>query len=786
MQNVPPSELEPWMQRRRIRSLSVPDMNRLRREWVDFQNNAELQPDRIQVDLLNVRTETPLKRPIMRVKMGSSQYYSSRAKLPVGDWNEGFVFMASYHTQLFDTVEFDLYDKPRRRWPSKTVHIGKAKLKLSKLAGRDDVFVTFLPVYEYHARRSLPADIRDMLMNSNVALKHATNARLIGSVQIRIRYKFQHPAPNISKAIAPIINTTDDRRQSSTSTHTATHHPSQHGRGGLAKDEFYIDSVFKDRLDSIMNTQVPGSESNLLQNKQLQHHRLAKRQPPRTWWQKVWPSHPAQSLRGQRYGFSQNDIEDADQVNKDESPPSPPSPPPPPAEGTVSHIHRIKDKARKKARHIIYSVNFGDKNFGTQWMQNSFDDVALAHPTIDHLIGLVVSKQTRALVRAIIKMVNAFGQGFKVTSFGILKALLVLQKYYQSLPKTAPSFEIKDRAMMNEACHYFNHALIAYGWRGLCYLGAYGQYIRGARNRRSNKTAIIRYLKIPSEDLLGYEYGLRKGAAFQPSYFVSIDRERNSIVLSIRGTWSLYDAITDLVCEYKPWKGGLVHSGMLASAQWFYTEIVPQIFRYIHDHQELASFIITGHSLGGGTASLLTMMVADHVEELRELSHNPSFRLHCFSYAPVASCSPELRNQYTEYIHSFTVQDDVVGRLSYGTAMELKELVVDTITAYNALGGWYKVMTDPKIRALYFDIIDKRRARILSQVYPLLYIPGEIIHIRRRDVDHRIRLGVHFSAHSETSAISNEMFLSTTCITDHMINSYQHAFDQLRANYPLT
>ncbi|KAF7720924.1 hypothetical protein EC973_005770 [Apophysomyces ossiformis] len=785
MQQLPPSELEAWTQRRLMKSLSVPDMNRLRKEWIDSQTTAKLQPGRLQVDLLNVRTETPLKRPIMRVKMGSSQYYSSRAKLPAGDWNEGFVFSTSYHTQLFDTVEFDLYDKPRRRWPSKTIHIGKAKLKLSKLAGRDDVFVTFLPVYEYHAHRSLPADIRDMLMNSNVALKYATSARLIGSVQIRVRYKFQRPSRDTPKERAPLIDTGEEGRTSSSSSRTVVQLPSQHGRGELAKDEFYIDSVFRHRLDSVMNTHVPGSELNLLESSQAKDDRRPKKESSPSWWHKLWPSHPGQSLRGQRYGFSQNDMEDTDY--KDQKKVLSPSATLSISTGkTGSPMRRIKNKARRKARHIIYSVNFGDKKFGTQWMQNSFDDVALAHPTMDHLIGLVVSKETRALVRAIIKMANAFGQGFKVTSFGILKALLILQKYYQSLPKSAPSIEIKDRAMMNEACHYFNHALIAYGWRGLCYLGAYGQYIRGARNRRSNKTAIIRYLKIPSEDLLGYEYGMRKGAAFQPSYFVSIDRQRKSIVLSIRGTWSLYDAITDLVCEYKPWKGGLVHSGMLASAQWFYTEIVPQIFRYIHDHQEISSFIITGHSLGGGAASLLTMMVADHLEELRQLSQNPAFRLHCYSYAPVASCSPELRSQYTEYIHSFTVQDDVVGRLSYGTAMELKELVVDTITAYNELGGWHKVMTDPKTRALYFDIIHKRRARILSQVYPLLYIPGEIIHIHRREADNPIRLGVHFSAHSETSAISNEMFLSNTCITDHTIYTYQHAFDQLRATYPLT
>ncbi|KAI7866551.1 Alpha/Beta hydrolase protein [Spinellus fusiger] len=387
--------------------------------------------------------------------------------------------------------------------------------------------------------------------------------------------------------------------------------------------------------------------------------------------------------RGRRYGFSQHDIDESSKVtlqNNEEE------------KKKVAAKKSILKKGSEKTRHIIHSVNFGDKNFGSRWMQDTFEDVAMSYPLVDTFVGMVVSRQTRALVRALIKLANAFGQGFKVTGLQLLKAMLVLQKYYQLLPEPAPEPLILDRDILKDSRHYFNYALIAYGWRGLVYLGAYGQYIRGARHRRSNRMAIINYLQIPPEDLLGYEYGLRKGAAFQPSYFLAIDRSRKAIVLSIRGTWSLYDAITDLVCLYKPWKNGLVHSGMLASAQWFYTEIVPQIFRYIHlNRNYVSAFIITGHSLGGGAASLLTMMVVDHLEELRKVSCNPNFMLRCYSYAPVALSSHQLGSLYDRFIFSFICQDDIVGRLSYGTAMELKELVMDTIGAYRALGGWRKV-----------------------------------------------------------------------------------------------
>ncbi|KAF1806326.1 hypothetical protein FB192DRAFT_1271876 [Mucor lusitanicus] len=37
--------------------------------------------------------------------MGPAQYYSKRSDSSTGDWNEGFVFVVSYHAQLFNTIE---------------------------------------------------------------------------------------------------------------------------------------------------------------------------------------------------------------------------------------------------------------------------------------------------------------------------------------------------------------------------------------------------------------------------------------------------------------------------------------------------------------------------------------------------------------------------------------------------------------------------------------------------------------------------------------------------------
>ncbi|KAI8646601.1 hypothetical protein BD408DRAFT_359507 [Parasitella parasitica] len=897
-----PTQLDSWLDEHHSRSLSVPDLHKLSREWDLYQKSDCTVDNRVietkmQIDLLNIRLDGKIKRPQIRLKMGPAQYYSKRSDTCTGDWNEGFIFVVSYHAQLFNTIEFDLYDKPHKHWPT-TKHVGKAKLKISLLRDKADIFVTFLPIYEYRPQRLLPSDVQPTLLETNVVdpvivSKKTGDLNLIGSVQIRIRYHFQQPLtgdvhmPN-KKMLAeerqnqdgeedeeeeeapqtiyapedvfhPLSVTTTN---ASAKTYLSIPHSAarssnrrtSYGRGDLAQEEGYVDDLFKNRLSNIMTAQIPNpSESSLASSesergkaKSRKHFHYTSRSrsaasPPsqnldragsRNKNQLQWIKQlitPAKRLpnssSGRRYGFSQNDSDDNHKFNPDDESTETSS------SSTVSSMSssapvtdRLARGARKKAQHIIDSVNFGDRDFASQWMQDSFEDVALSHPVVDKLIGLVVSKQTQAMVRAIIKTANSFGQGFRVTGIKLLKAALLIQKFYESLPRPPLQKPVLDISLIDNACHYFSFALMAYGWRGLCYLGMYGQYVRGARDRRSNRLAIIRYLRLHPEDLLGYEYALRKGASFQPSYYVALDRPRRAIVLSIRGTWSLYDAITDLVCEYMPWKNGLVHSGMLASAQWFYTSIIPQIFRYIHHHRDkLDRFIITGHSLGGGTASLLTMMVADHIDELRDLAGNPKFEMHCYNYAPSAVSSPDLGKKYQDFIHSFVCQDDVVGRLSYGTAMKLKELVLDMISAYGTLGGFRKTMTDPNARKVCFDIIAQRREKLNSvadSMYPSLYIPGKIIQIKRaketrftskpeeedsqkqHDSDHKRRgstgvvgevLSRHnlpgasktcYSLHHSTHEISNEMKLTKTCIEDHMIAAYYSAFEALREQHP--
>lgn len=229
------------------------------------------------------------------------------------------------------------------------------------------------------------------------------------------------------------------------------------------------------------------------------------------------------------------------------------------------------------------------------------------------------------------------------------------------------------------------------------------------------------------------------------------------------------------------------------------------------------------------------MMVVDHIEQLRELSNNPDFNVHCYSYAPVASVSQDLSEKYKDHIDSFVCQDDLVGRLSYGTASCAKELIMDSLIAVDGFGGTNKVMANAKLREECFEIIQTRRKEIYhgkEPRYPLLYVPGCVYQFRRggsktasklptqdiklpgtnpgggQEPEPKLRRRastssraktekppftpsqsepvlptaeeVTFTLHRSSPMLSEEVLISKTCLEDHMVVTYLTAFQTVR------
>lgn len=108
------------------------------------------------------------------------------------------------------------------------------------------------------------------------------------------------------------------------------------------------------------------------------------------------------------------------------------------------------------------------------------------------------------------------------------------------------------------------------------------------------------------------------------------------------------DTLTDLVCEYEPWRGGFIHSGMKNSAMWFFRHVVPQLIAYSNEHLT-NGLIIVGHSLGASTAAILTIILTDYIDEFRQ-GKDEEFQLRCYGYAPACGLSLDLAAKYSVFI----------------------------------------------------------------------------------------------------------------------------------------
>lgn len=281
------------------------------------------------------------------------------------------------------------------------------------------------------------------------------NRVLNGNIYVRIRYIYQRPKEETvdptpvymafdKTLVEPESPNEEDKPEQAVpggpqpinpeNIESYSRRTSQHGRPDLVQPDKDVQRDFNKRLSSALKD-VPVPEKAMEHVPEGTHsptevdgtgaetpvptERQSKQ--PKGW---LWPSAeyatqtvtmiPA-AINGLMYGFSQRDTDKSRSVIPKRS-------------DTETTESSSTDGAS------IRSVGFGDKVFAFRWMNESFEEIAISHPTFDKMIGLVVSPETRALVRGVLKLASAFGQGFKVTTFQLLTAMAILEKFYAERP----------------------------------------------------------------------------------------------------------------------------------------------------------------------------------------------------------------------------------------------------------------------------------------------------------------------------------------------------------------
>ncbi|OBZ89075.1 Sn1-specific diacylglycerol lipase alpha [Choanephora cucurbitarum] len=387
------------------------------------------------------------------------------------------------------------------------------------------------------------------------------------------------------------------------------------------------------------------------------------------------------------------------------------------------------------------------------------------------------ASDTSSVIKAIGKLLAIFGQGFELTHMQVLTGFTVLDRFYADRPRNRSWDVVEDLSEIDMGARFWKFSIASYGWKGLNFIGKGNGILQDAMREHSDAKSIVEYLMIPKEDLLAYEF--QSAEAFRPSYFIVRDRFTNSIVLSIRGTMSVMDTLTDLVCEYEPWRGGFVHSGMKNSAIWFFQHVVPHLVAYTKEYAT-TGLTIVGHSLGAATAAILTIILTDYLDEFKE--GEEEFDLKCYGYAPACGLSIDLAEQYKDKIQSYVFADDIVSKLSYGSMMDVKELIIASAEAVRNMGLgeilWANDFEGDTWKAAFQQITEVRKRCFDIMENPRLYVAGQIYQFWLDPTpSNDTRIVVEKAI---TSRVCDEIVVRKSILLDHLPTNFDVAFKRAR------
>ncbi|POI27358.1 hypothetical protein CIB84_008892, partial [Bambusicola thoracicus] len=291
---------------------------------------------------------------------------------------------------------------------------------------------------------------------------------------------------------------------------------------------------------------------------------------------------------------------------------------------------------------------------------------------------------------------------------------------------------------LENAAHYMLFAAAAYGWPYYIYTNPFTALCKLNGDCGDSPVAVI----------------------YEIPFFVALDHKKEAIVVAVRGTLSFEDILTDLSADCEDLtledvlENGFVHKGITQAANYIYQKLINdgilnQAFTIAPEYK----LVIVGHSLGGGTASVLAIMLRNSFPTLK-----------CYAFSPPGGLLSKTLAEYSKrFIVSIILGKDLVARLSMPNMEDLKRRIVRIVANCNRpkyqillRGCWYEVfggdpdnfpteldgrnddaLTQPLLaeeslmvhRSPSYNALDGESHLNSPPQYPRLYLPGKIIHI---------------------------------------------------------
>ncbi|KAB1218339.1 Sn1-specific diacylglycerol lipase alpha [Morella rubra] len=206
-----------------------------------------------------------------------------------------------------------------------------------------------------------------------------------------------------------------------------------------------------------------------------------------------------------------------------------------------------------------------------------------------------------------------------------------------------------------------------------------------------------------------------KAGILKPAFTILVDHSMKCFLLLIRGTHSIKDTLTAATGAVVPFHHSVVHEGgvsnlvlgyahcgMVAAARWIAKLASPCLIKALGEYPGYKLKIV-GHSLGGGTAALLTYIL----REKKEFSTTT-----CVAFAPAACMTWELAESGNEFITSVVNGADLVPTFSAASVDDLRAEVVMKRAQSMAQAAW----TRPALHLSSWSCMGPRRRATAADI----------------------------------------------------------------------
>jgi len=327
-----------------------------------------------------------------------------------------------------------------------------------------------------------------------------------------------------------------------------------------------------------------------------------------------------------------------------------------------------------------------------------------------------------------------------------------------------------------------------------------------AKLSESDVLGVAEILSVSSEDILFTELQDDEGEGLCPKFVFLVDHRSKSLVLSIRGTKSLKDALLDMVCDDAPFIGGFAHSGILSGTQKVMSLVQEKIQDACKQYPEY-ELVITGHSLGAGVAVLISL---DLLIGEKSIILPDSTQIRCFAFAPPpvfrsASDGSSISDNVMNKINIIINNHDCIPRTSLGSITRLLKSLraVDKInltlrqqfqilrhtvsSKLNSEDDNYVMINDEKedkengdISEVFGKVVESVD-KAAQDKFPYLQHPGRVIYLKKQTVaESEVGDNEKYVALAEESFVTpNRLFLLNNMIMDHRRPSYRRALQDL-------